>query len=334
MQRTTIIAEAGVNHNGNLQTAKKLIDAAADSGADFVKFQTFSASEIVTPHAMKADYQIENSGGDETQLEMISKLELKKEWHQDLIEHAQRRNIGFLTTAFDFQSLDFIRSLNLHLIKIPSGEITNSPYLKRIASFKKPIIVSTGMANIDEIDAALAVLVSNGASLQDITVLHCTTEYPAPFHEVNLFAMQTLRERFNVKIGYSDHTQGITVPIAAVALGATVIEKHFTLDRGMPGPDHKASLEPEELTAMIKSIREIEVSLGDGVKVATPSEEKNKIAARKSIVARRNISKGEIFDETNLTCKRPGNGLTPMLWDKIIGSAASKSFEKDELIVI
>lgn len=334
MQQTTIIAEAGVNHNGNFQTAKKLIDAAASAGADFVKFQTFVASEIVTPHAIKADYQIENTGDGETQIEMISKLELKQEWHGELIEHAQKNNIGFLTTAFDSQSLNFVKKLDLHLMKIPSGEITNRPYLKQIASFRKPIIISTGMANLDEIDAALAVLVSNGASLEDITMLHCTTEYPAPFHEVNLCAMKTLRERFNVKIGYSDHTQGIAVPIAAVALGATVIEKHFTLDRTMPGPDHKASLEPEELTAMINAIRETELSLGDGVKIATPSEEKNKIAARKSIVARKNISKGEILDETNLTCKRPGNGLTPMLWDKIIGSPASKSFEKDELIVI
>jgi N,N'-diacetyllegionaminate synthase len=330
--KTLIIAEAGVNHNGDLDMARRLVDVAAAAGADLVKFQTFKADRLVAADAPKAAYQQHTSGADETQHAMIRRLELSPEAHKVLIGHCNSRGIGFFSTAFDLESIDLLVSLGLDRFKIPSGEITNLPYLRRIGSFGKPVLLSTGMASMADIEGALEVLESAGTGRDRITVLHCNTEYPTPMSDVNLRAMQTLRQAFDVAVGYSDHTEGIAIAIAAVALGASVIEKHFTLDRALPGPDHKASLEPDELKAMITAIRNIEQALGDGRKRPSPSERKNVAVARKSLVAARPIRAGETFDATNLTAKRPGNGLSPMRWDEVIGRRASRDFSQDELI--
>ena len=330
--RTLIIAEAGVNHNGDLSLAKRLVDVAADAGADLVKFQTFSADRLVTRTAKKAAYQARASLTDESQYEMLRGLELTAEMHRDLIAHCAMRKIGFFSTGFDVESIDLLVSLGQDKFKIPSGEITNLPYLRHIGRLRKPVILSSGMATLGEIEAAIDVLESEGIQHADISVLHCTTEYPTPMAEVNLRAMQGIQSAFGVKVGYSDHTVGIEVAIAAVALGASIIEKHFTLDRSLPGPDHKASLEPEELKAMVTSIRNIEVALGDGVKRLTPSEAKNKAVARKSLVARCFINKGEVFSAENVTTKRPGTGVSAMRWDELIGRQAIRDFSEDELI--
>ncbi|GMM10166.1 N,N'-diacetyllegionaminate synthase [Campylobacter lari] len=332
MQKTIIIAEAGVNHNGDINLAKKLIEIASNAGADYVKFQTFVASNCVSKIAKKAKYQLQNTLVDENQLDMIKKLELSKQDHEILINHCKKHSIKFLSTAFDLESIEFLSSLNLDFFKIPSGEITNFPYLKKIASYDKKIILSTGMATLGEIKKALDILVQNGTQKDKIIILHCNTEYPTPFEDVNLKAMQTLKETFNLPIGYSDHTLGINIPIAAVAMGACVIEKHFTLDKNIQGPDHKASLEPEELKAMVKSIRELEQAFGDGVKIPSKSESKNKIIARKSLIAKKNIKKGEKFNEENLTTKRPGNGICAMKYEEYLGKIAKKDYMEDELI--
>ncbi|MCM3511411.1 N-acetylneuraminate synthase [Carnobacterium inhibens] len=331
MNKVFIIAEAGVNHNGSIELAKQLIEKGAEAGVDAVKFQSFKASKLVTVNAEKADYQIANTGNnDENQYDMIKKLELDYDKHQELMDYAISKNVMFLSSAFDLESIDLLVDLDLSVFKIPSGEITNLPYLRKIALTKKPVILSTGMATLGEIEEALEVLKNNGTT--DVTILHCNTEYPTPMSDVNLTAMNTMKDAFKVKVGYSDHTLGIEVPIAAVALGAVVIEKHFTLDKTMEGPDHKASLEPDELKQMVKSIRNIEKALGTGVKTPTDSERKNKPIARKSIVAKAPISIGEIFSEENLEIKRPGTGISPMLWDEIIGSKATKDYQADELI--
>ncbi len=327
-----IIAEAGVNHNGSLEMAKRLVDAAAAAGADYVKFQTFKAEKLVTRYAQQAEYQKANAGDQGSQLAMLKKLELSADDHRVLIDYCNAKSIRFLSTAFDLESIDFLATLHLGLWKIPSGEITNYPYLRRIAAFNEPVILSTGMSIIPDIEAAIAALVANGLDREKITLLHCTTQYPTPMEEVNLRAMASMRELFGLPVGYSDHTPGIEVPIAATALGASVIEKHFTLDRNLPGPDHKASLEPAELRAMVSSVRNVEVALGSTEKQISPTEEANIKVARKSIVAKRAIRKGEILSEDNLDVKRPGTGLSPMLWNQIIGTCAIKDFEKDELI--
>lgn len=333
MSKVIIIAEAGVNHNGSLDTAKKLIDAAADSGVDYVKFQTFKADKLVTKSASRANYQDSNTGDKDSQYEMLKKLEISKEMHQDLIHYCESKNIKFLSTAFDLESLAYLKTLGLKLAKIPSGEITNLPYLRAMAKLFPEIILSTGMANMDEIKAAFSVLIENGTKQENITILHCNTEYPTPMEDVNLKAMLDIQKQLKTKIGYSDHTLGIEVPIAAVALGAKVIEKHFTLDRNLPGPDHKASLEPGELKAMVSAIRNIEKAIsGSGIKEESPSEKKNKPIARKSIVASRNIKKGEVFSEENISIKRPGTGINPMRWDEILGHKAIKDFQEDNLI--
>jgi N,N'-diacetyllegionaminate synthase len=328
-----IIAEAGVNHNGSMNTAKKLIDAAAEAGVDYVKFQTFKADKMVTKAASRATYQDTNTGDQDSQFDMLKKLEISEEMHLELIHYCESKNIKFLSTAFDLESLVFLKSLGLELAKIPSGEITNLPYLRAMAKLFPEIILSTGMANMDEIKAAFRVLTENGTKQENITILHCNTEYPTPMGDVNLKAMLHIKKEFGVEIGYSDHTLGIEVPIAAVALGAKVIEKHFTLDRNLPGPDHKASLEPEELKAMVTSIRNIELSIsGSGIKEPSPSEAKNKLIARKSIVASQNIKKGEIFSEENLAIKRPGTGISPMLWNEVLGKPAHKNYTEEQLI--
>ncbi|UOG29261.1 N-acetylneuraminate synthase [Leptospira noguchii] len=331
--KTLIIAEAGVNHNGDLELARKLIDVAANAGADIVKFQTFEAERLVTKSAKKADYQ--NSATDntaESQYEMLKKLELSKENHEKLIQHCKQTGIEFLSTAFDLQSLAFLEQLNLSRYKIPSGEITNLPYLQKIGSSGKPIILSTGMSTLGEIESALLVLETTGAKRDQITVLHCNTEYPTPYSDVNLSAMKSIADAFKIKVGYSDHTSGIEVSVAAVALGASVIEKHFTLNRSLPGPDHKASLEPNELKGMVRSIRNVELSLGDGIKKPSSSEFKNISIARKSIVAASSIKAGEIFTRENLTTKRPGDGISPMRLNEVIGLKAKRDFFEDELI--
>jgi N-acetylneuraminate synthase len=333
---TIIIAEAGVNHNGDINTAKKLIDVAANTGVDFVKFQTFKADKLASKTAKKASYQLQNiNDGDDSQYSMLKKLELSEDDHLELINYCNRKGVQFLSTGFDEASIDFLNKLNIKFFKVPSGEITNKPYLQHIASKNIPVILSTGMATIPEIKDALKVLTSKGLTMNQITVLHCNTEYPTPMEDVNLKAMQTIKNELQVEVGYSDHTLGIEVPIAAVALGATVIEKHFTLDRNLPGPDHRASLEPHELEQMVKAIRNVELALsGSGKKEPSLSEQKNISIARKSIVAARKISKGEIFSSENLTVKRPGNGISPMKWDEIIGTKADRDFEADELIEV
>lgn len=330
--KTLIIAEAGVNHNGDIQLAKKLIDAAADAGADLVKFQTFNADRQVTRSAKKAGYQIQLTDGAESQHNMLRRLELTEAMHYELISHCAMRNIGFFSTGFDVESVDLLVKLGQDHFKIPSGEITNLPYLRHIGQLGKSVILSTGMATLGEIEAAIDVLEQAGTLRTSVTVLHCTTEYPTPMSEVNLRAMQAIHSAFGVAVGYSDHTHGIEVAIAAVAMGATVIEKHFTLDRKLPGPDHQASLEPAELTAMIAAIRNIELAMGDGIKRITSSECRNKPVARKSLVASRAIKAGEIFTADNLTTKRPGTGVSPMRWDEFLGMRAPRDFAADELI--
>jgi N,N'-diacetyllegionaminate synthase len=333
MKRTFIIAEAGVNHNGSLELAKKMIDVAVDAKVDAVKFQTFKAERVVSRHAPTAEYQKKTTTADESQLEMVKKLELDEVAHEELLFYCRSRNIQFLSTPFDLESIDLLDKLGLGTFKIPSGEITNLPYLRKIGALKKKIILSTGMANLGESEDAVDVLTSAGTKLKDITVLHCNTEYPTPMPDVNLNAMQTIKFAFpGIRVGYSDHTEGIEVSIAAVAMGATIIEKHFTLDKNMEGPDHKASLEPDELTAMVMAIRNIEKALGSGIKKSSQSELKNKPIARKSIVAAKNIQKGESFTKENLTVKRPGTGTSPMRWDDVIGQSASKDYQQDELI--
>lgn len=328
--KTLIIAEAGVNHNGDIFVAKDMIDAAAACGADVVKFQTAKIDSLVTKRAKKAEYQKRTTNKDETQFQMLKKLILPFEQFIELSDHCAKKNIAFSSTAFDLESVAFLHSLVMPFWKIPSGEITNLPLLIKIAEYAQPIVLSTGMATIKEINAALQVLRSHGA--KDMTLLHCTTEYPTPFADVNLKAMNTLEREFHVPVGYSDHTNGIEVPIAAAALGATIIEKHFTLDRNMEGPDHKASLEPKELKAMVDAIRNIEIALGNGIKKPAESEIKNMAIARKSIVAKKNIVKGETLTEENLAVKRPGEGVSPMHWYEVIGTVAKRDFEEDELI--
>jgi len=333
MTKVFIIAEAGVNHNGSLELALKLVDVAVDAGADAVKFQTFKAENLVVKQAQKAGYQKGTTNKGESQYQMLKRLELSELAHEKILSYCQQRGIMFLSTPFDLESIDFLDRLGMPIFKIPSGEITNLPYLHRIAGKGKEIILSTGMSNLDEIRDALSILMGKpGVSKEKITVLHATTEYPCPIDEVNISAMNTIRSEFGVRVGYSDHTEGIEVPIAAAALGATVIEKHFTLDRNMDGPDHVASLNPEELKLMIKYIRNIERAFGDGVKQPSKSEIKNINTIRKSIVALRNIVKGEVFSEANITAKRVGSGISPMRWDQVLGEMAQRNFFKDELI--
>ncbi len=333
---TLIIAEAGVNHNGSIDIAKQLVDKAADAGADIIKFQTFKSEKLVSKSAQQAEYQKRNIGArsDNSQLSMLKKLELSEQNHIELMAHCKEKNIKFFSTAFDLDSIDYLHSLNLGLWKIPSGEVTNYPFLKRIAAYNEKTILSTGMCDMQDVRAAVDALYKNGLSKENLTLLHCNTEYPTPFEDVNLRAMDALREEFGVEVGYSDHTKGIEVPIAAVALGATVIEKHFTLDRNMEGPDHKASLEPDELKAMVSAIRHIEQALGDGYKKISNSERRNIAIARKSIVAAYHIKKGEPLTEQNITVKRPGTGISPMHWEEVIGTIAIKDYEKDELIML
>jgi N-acetylneuraminate synthase len=333
MKRTLIIAEAGVNHNGDIAKAKALIDKGAEAGVDFVKFQTFKAGNLVTKQAKRAAYQDKNTQDNDSQYEMLKKLELSQAVHQELIDYCAQKGVQFLSTGFDFESLEFLAGLGITIAKIPSGEITNLPYLRKIATLFPEVILSTGMATITEIKDAVKVLTDNGISKDKITILHCNTEYPTPMEDVNLKAMLHIQRELGVPVGYSDHTLGIEVPIAAVALGATVIEKHFTLDKTLPGPDHKASLEPEELKAMVMAIRNIEKAIGgSGLKEVSKSEAKNKPIARKSIVATKTIKKGDLFSVENLTVKRPGTGISPMQWDNVIGKTAKKDFEEDDLI--
>lgn len=333
IRRTLIIAEAGVNHNGSLELAKRLVDEAALAGVDIIKFQTFKAERIVSKYAKKAAYQKSNlKDEDDGQYAMLKRLELDAGQHEALIEYCRKKQIRFFSTAFDLDSIEYLHTLQLGMWKIPSGEITNYPYLKKIAQYKEPVILSTGMCELRDIESALTVLLDNGVARDQIIVLHCNTEYPTPMKDVNLNAMLEIKNKFNVAVGYSDHTEGIEVPIAAVALGATVIEKHFTLDKHMEGPDHKASLEPSELRAMVKAIRNVEQALGDGHKVISGSERKNINIARKSIVASCPIHKGDILSEDNLTVKRPGGGISPMLWEKVLGTYAIRDYQVDDMI--
>ena len=324
-----IIAEAGVNHNGNFDLAIELIDAAKKAGADCIKFQTFKSEEIVSKNAEKAEYQ-KKTTGNSSQKDMLKKLELTFDEFERLKLYCDKIGIAFCSTAFDFQSVDFLNKLDIPFWKIPSGEITNLPYLERVAATGKPVIISTGMCDMDEIDHAVQILSAGG--IKDIKILHCNTEYPTPYEDVNLRAMQAIKDRFGVEVGYSDHTDGIEISVAAVALGAAVIEKHFTLNKGMEGPDHKASLEPWELEKLVRAIRNIEKALGNGEKVPSNSEKKNKNAARKSIVAKQNIKCGEIFTKDNLTVKRPGYGISPMRWYEILGKKSNREYQIDDLI--
>lgn len=335
MTHVTIIAEAGVNHNGSIEIARQLVDKAVEAGVDIIKFQTFKSEKLVSRSARQAEYQKKNIGkkSDDSQLSMLKKLELSEQDHKDLMTYCKQKGIKFFSTAFDMDSIEYLHSLNLGLWKIPSGEVTNYPFLKRIASYNERTILSTGMCDLQDVRAAVDTLYKNGLSKENLTLLHCNTEYPTPFEDVNLKAMDALRKEFGVEVGYSDHTKGIEVPIAAVALGASVIEKHFTLDRNMEGPDHKASLEPDELKAMVSAIRNIEKAVGgDGTKHVSESERKNITIARKSIVAAYDIKVGETFTEQNLTVKRPGNGISPMRWEEVIGAKAIRNFSEDELI--
>ncbi len=334
MKHTLIIAEAGVNHNGSLEMAKKLIDVAADAGVDYVKFQTFNTDKLVSKKAGQAEYQKRNIGSsnDDNQYGMLKKLELSRLDHEELAAYCFTKGIKFFSTAFDLDSIDYLASLNLGLWKIPSGEITNYPYLRKIAQKREPVILSTGMCIEEDIRRAVTVLMKYGVRKDQITILHCNTEYPTPMEDVNLKAMLTIQKDFGVQVGYSDHTKGIEVSVAAVALGAKVIEKHFTLDRTLPGPDHKASLEPNELKAMVASIRNIEKALGDGIKRVSASESGNVAVARKSIVAACAIRKGELLSEENLTVKRPGTGLSPMFWEEVIGTLAVRDYQEEDLI--
>ena len=332
--KTKIIAEAGVNHNGSMELAKKMVDEAKLLGVDYIKFQTGKPELVTSKYAVMADYQKQNIGTEESQLDMIRKIMLGADDFPVLKSYCDKVGVKFLSTPFDLESIDVLAPLNMDFMKIPSGEITNLPYLRKIAAMHIPIVMSTGMSSLADVEAALTVLYKEGVSVDEITLLHCNTEYPTPYVDVNLKAMLTLQTCFGTKIGYSDHTKGIEVPIAAVALGATIIEKHFTLDRTLPGPDHIASLEPVEMKTMVEAIRNIEQSLGTGMKQVSESEQKNMSIARKSIVAQCDIKKGEIFTEKNLTTKRPGNGISPMLWDSVLGKPAIRDFEKDELIEV
>ncbi|OGS03951.1 MAG: N-acetylneuraminate synthase [Elusimicrobia bacterium RIFOXYA1_FULL_47_7] len=334
MNKIYIIAEAGVNHNGSLKTAKELINKAAFAGADAVKFQTFRADTIVSIHAPKADYQKKLTGLNESQYQMLKKLELSYDNHLELKKHCQKMKIDFLSSAFDIDGVKFLKRLKLKFIKVPSGEITNLPYLEAVGGLNGKVLLSTGMSELVEIADAVEVLVKNGTKRSNITLLQCNTDYPAPFEDANLRVLNTLAQRFKLPVGYSDHTVGIEASIAAAALGATVIEKHFTLDRAMPGPDHKASIEPAELKLLVKSVRNIEAALGSGIKKPTKSELRNIKAARKSIVAAVPVMKNELFTEQNIAVKRPGTGISPMLWHKILGKRANKNFGKDELITL
>jgi N,N'-diacetyllegionaminate synthase len=328
--KTLIVAEAGVNHNGKLALAKELAKKAKECGADIVKYQTAKLDSLVSRYAQMAEYQKNNIGKDESQKEMLSKLLLSFDDFMELKAYCDEIGIIFLSTPFDLYSIAFLKELGCEIWKIPSGEITNLPYLEKVASMHEPIIMSTGMSSLGEVEAAVKVL--NNAGAGEITLLHCTTQYPAPYGDVNLKAMLTLKEKFGCKVGYSDHTKGIEVSIAAVAMGATVIEKHFTLDCNMEGPDHKASIEPNDLAEMVSSIRHIEDALGTGEKKPAKSEEANKAVARKSIIAARDIKKGEFYTEKNLTTKRPGNGISPMRWHEFIGKVANRDYYEDELI--
>ena len=328
-----IIAEAGVNHNGSMEIAKQLVDAAVEAGVDIIKFQTFKAEKLVSKTAKQAEYQKKNIGdGNDSQYEMLKKLELSEKNHEELMAYCKEKGIRFWSTAFDFESMDYLHSLGLDLWKIPSGEITNYPFIRKIASYGEDVIMSTGMCEMMDIRNAMDVLLRYGIRKEQITLLHCNTQYPTPYQDVNLNAMASIKHEFDIQVGYSDHTSGIEVPIAAVALGAKVIEKHFTIDRNLPGPDHKASLEPHELKAMVSAIRHIEQALGDGIKRVSDSEKANISVARKSIVAACPIKKGEPLTEENLTVKRPGTGLSPMLWDKVVGTIATKDYEEEDLI--
>lgn len=331
-KKCIIIAEAGVNHNGDINMAKQLVDAAANAGADYVKFQTFVATNAVTANAKKAQYQITNTGNNSSQLDMIKKLELNHEQHFELIKYCKLKKIKFLSTAFDLESVAFLKSLKLDLIKIPSGEITNLRLLEACGGQNKNILLSTGMCNLAEINDAIKVIVKSGTSKNKITLLHCTTEYPAPFKDINLNAMKTMQQKFKLPVGYSDHTEGIAISLAAVAMGATVIEKHITIDRTLPGPDHRASIEPDEFAQLVKGIREIELSMGDGEKKAMPSEKKNIAIARKSICAKTDIKKGTLLNDSLLTAKRPGTGISPMLINNLIGKKIKKDLPKDTLL--
>lgn len=335
MKHTIIIAEAGVNHNGDLELAKKLVDEAHKAGVDYVKFQTFKASNLVSKSAQKASYQKNQTDASETQWQMLNRLELDEASHEVLFDYCERKPIKFLSTPFDLESIDLLKSIGITLGKIPSGELTNLPYLRKMAQNFEQIVMSSGMANLQEVEEAIQVLLDSGTKKENITILHCNTEYPTPMKDVNLLAMNTIQEKLGVKIGYSDHTLGIEVPIAAVALGATVIEKHFTLDKTMEGPDHKASLEPQELAEMVRTIRNIEQAIGgSGVKEISESERKNIAIARKSLIAARAIKAGEVFSAENITVKRPGNGISPMKWDTVIGQIAQRDFMEDELITL
>lgn len=326
-----IIAEAGVNHNGSFELACKLVDAAKAAGVDCIKFQTFKSKNLVSHNAQKADYQ-KNTTGEGSQVDMLKKLELSYDEFLALKDYCDKVGICFLSTPFDFDSIHFLNSIDMPFWKVPSGEVTNYPYLVELAKTGKPVVMSTGMCDMEEIEAAIKVLKNNGT--KKIMLLHCNTEYPTPYEDVNLKAMQTIKNKFGYEVGYSDHTKGIEVPVAAVALGATIIEKHFTLDRNMEGPDHKASLEPNELSAMVSSIRHIEKAIGTGDKMPSPSEKKNISVARKSIVAAKNIKMGEVLTEVNITVKRPGTGINPMRWNEILGTKAVRDFEEDEIIEI
>ncbi len=327
-----IIAEAGVNHNGSLELAKKLIDVAVEAGADAVKFQTFKAVNLVSQTAEKADYQKQTTDESESQFDMIKKLELDFDAHKNLIEYCKERKIMFLSAPFDHDSINLLNELGLKIFKIPSGEISNLPYLRLIGSLAKQVILSTGMSTLKEVGDALTILVDSGTKKEDITVLHANTMYPTPMEDVNLNAMQTIQKEFDVAVGYSDHTLGIEVDISAVTMGASIVEKHFTLDKTMKGPDHKASLDPKELRAMVSAIRNIEKALGNGVKVPSRSEQPNITVARKSIVAKKMIKQGDVLTEENITVKRPGNGISPMKWNEVLGTLATRDYQMDELI--
>ena len=332
LNKVFIIAEAGVNHNGSIDLAKKLIDIASNSGADAVKFQSFKAKNLVTKDAIKARYQNINTGNCESQYDMLNKLELSEEMHHELISYCKTKNIIFLSSPFDHGSIKLLNDLDLKIFKIPSGEITNLPYLREIGKLNKKVILSTGMSNIDEIEEALNILIQSGTKKKNITVLHANSEYPTPMEDVNLRAMKTIANKFDISCGYSDHTNGIEISIAAVAMGASCIEKHFTLDRDMDGPDHKASIEVDELNSMVSAIRNIEIALGSDLKKPSKSEIPNMQIVRKSIVTKTVIKKGDIFSKKNLTIKRPGNGISPMKWDEIIGTRATKDYKEEELI--
>lgn len=332
--RTLIIAEAGVNHNGDMALARQLVDIAADAGADLVKFQTFRAARLATASAAKAEYQKASTGAAESQYEMLTRLELSDQDHRELLAYSKNRGISFFSTGFDVESVEMLVGLGQNMFKIPSGEVTNLPYLRYVGGLGGDVILSTGMATLSDIEGALIALELAGTPRERVTVLQCTTEYPATAQDVNLRAMQSIRDAFGVRVGYSDHTEGIEIAIAAVALGASVIEKHFTSNRQLPGPDHFASLEPGELAAMVRAIRNVEVALGDGVKRPSTGENRNRSAVRKSIVASRSIVAGEVFSTNNLATKRPGTGLSPMRWDEVLGRRAVRAYAADEAIEI